>query len=505
MTLPPGALPPGTVVVLDPRRITSDGGRLVVGGSPVTAIRLGTAVLGRVARGRLAVTDEASGTVAGRLVATNLAHPDLESLPRPGAEELTVVVPVRDRADQLERCLAALAPLRTVVVDDASTDPAAVAAVARSRGAELVVLSDNVGPAGARNAGLARAGTAYVAFVDSDVEVGPEVLLGLARHLAADPGTALVGPRIQGRTRSARPQWFERYDASVSSLTLGHRPSTVRPGAAVAWLPSACLVARRSALIGGSTGGPAGGFTATMRVGEDVDLVWRLVDAGWSVRYEPALVAHHDVRTSVRGWLGRKAVYGSGGAALAARHGSYVAPAVLPVPMALAAAALLTRRRASVPLALAALVQGTVVVRRALPAATPDPDRSVVAARLALRGLGWAVRQESALLVRHWWPAAVAGCAVSAQVRRAAASAWLVDSAVALAEHRSSDALRGPVEQRGEDERRLGPAAVLLGRRLDDLAYGGGLWWGALRDRSAACLRPRRPGAVRARNGTVGQ
>jgi hypothetical protein len=34
---------------------------------------------------------------------------------------------VRDRADQLDRCLAALHPLRVVVVDDASHDPSAVA------------------------------------------------------------------------------------------------------------------------------------------------------------------------------------------------------------------------------------------------------------------------------------------------------------------------------------------------------------------------------------------
>jgi len=32
---------------------------------------------------------------------------------------------------------------------------------------------------------------------------------------------------------------------------------------------------------------------------------------------------------------------------------------------------------------------------------------------------------------------------------------------------------------------------TLLGRRLDDLAYGAGLWLGAARSRSLQCLPPR--------------
>src|SRR3546814_9526624 len=38
------------------------------------------------------------------------------------------------------------------------------------------------------------------------------------------------------------------------------------------------------------------GFAEDLRVGEDVDLVWRLVAAENRVRYEPAVTAGHDVR-----------------------------------------------------------------------------------------------------------------------------------------------------------------------------------------------------------------
>ena len=294
-------------------------------------------------------------------------------------------------------------------------------------------------------------------------------LLRLSRHFL-DPAVVLVGPQVSGVARSARPRWFERYDAAASSLALGDTPGLVRPGAAVAWLPSACLVARTEAV--------ADGFDESLRVGEDVDLVWRLVGDGGRVRYDPGIRAHHDARPTLVGWLSRKAYYGSGGAGLAARHGDRLAPAVLSPSYAVAAGALLLRRRWSLPVAIAVLGQGWRSVRTSL----PDSDETdTVAARLAVRGLAWAVRQESALLLRHWWPLAALGATRSSNVRRAIATALVVDTAALVAERLSSTD-------------RLGPLTALAGRRLDDTAYGAGLWWGAIRARSPRVLLPRRPG-----------
>ena len=329
-------LPLGFQVTLDAKTLRTDAGRLLIGGSPITAMRLGPAAAERLVDGRVTVTDTASAHLADRLIATNLAHPDVRPASPAGPEQITVVVPVRDRPGQLDRCLAALVPLAVVVVDDESRNPAAVTAVAQVHGARIICLTKNLGPAGARNAGLSEVTTNLVAFVDSDVEVSADGLMDLTRHYA-DPAVALVGPMVVGRIRSPNPRWFEGYDAAASSLTLGRRPCTVRPGAAVAWLPSACLMGRTEQL--------GQGFDATMRVGEDVDLVWRLADAGHRVRYAPETIAHHDVRNSVRGWLGRKLVYGTGGAQLAQRHGPHIAPAVLSPTMATAGAALLLRRR----------------------------------------------------------------------------------------------------------------------------------------------------------------
>ncbi|MFT4083594.1 MAG: mycofactocin biosynthesis glycosyltransferase MftF [Nocardioides sp.] len=461
----------------DVRRLPTPGGMLLVGGSPLRAMRLASAAWDRVRHDELAVTDPLSDALAGRLVDGNLADPVTdESHLDPG--ELTVVVPVRDRPEQLARCLAGLRGLTTLVVDDASRDPEAVRLAATSAGASVIALPDNLGPAGARNAGLAEVTTPYVAFVDSDVVADAATLTALAAHLR-DRAVALVGPLVRSRPRGesdgGRVHWFERFDAEVSSLALGRRACSVRPGAAVGWLPSACLVGRTATLRA------AGGFTARMRVGEDVDLVWRLVAEGHRVRYDPDLVAHHDTRTTVRGWLGRKFVYGSGGAELAARHGRNGAPAVMTLSYAATAAAILLARRWSPLAGAAGLAFGWWRLDRRLPATgLPDGERRILAARLATQGLGWAVRQESALVLRHWWPLTALALAGAGRTRpallRALAACLVVDAIVSESEH-------------------PGAPYALLGRRLDDLAYGAGLWWGAARARSIRCLLPRRPGS----------
>jgi mycofactocin system glycosyltransferase len=470
------ALPAGFTVRLAPGVLAADGGRLLVGGSPLTAMRLSDRARRLFARQVVTVTDRESRRVADRLLATNLGVPDLDAVAEATADAVTVVIPVRNRPTQLDRTLSALAPLRSVVVDDASVDVTAVAAVAARHGARLLPLDVNVGPAAARNAGAALVTTPFIAFVDSDVEIDAASLLALTPHFA-DPAVCLVGPRVSGIVRSDRPTWFERYDAVASSLTLGHRAESVGPGRAVGWLPSACLVGRTAVL--------AGAFDESLRVGEDVDLVWRLVADGHRVRYDPGVHAAHDARSTLAAWLGRKAFYGSGSALLAQRHGDLLAPAVLSPSYAVAGAALLLRRSWSLPVTAMALSVGTRSVRRALPL---TPDRTKVAVALAVRGFGWAVRQESALLLRHWWPATLGAAIASRHVRRALVTAAVVDAAISLAEHR-------------HHADHFNPVLFVVGRRLDDASYGAGLWWGALRARSARALVPRTPGPVHARAG----
>ncbi|MBR7833134.1 mycofactocin biosynthesis glycosyltransferase MftF [Actinospica durhamensis] len=468
-TVPPrpsdAPLPTGFSLVLDRHTVVMDGGRVLLGGAPVTRLlrltpRARTLLSGRT----LQVHDAAGAVLADRLLELGLAHPVARELPLPAEHEVTYVIPVRDRPRQLDRLLGSIAPgSDVIVVDDASVEPEAVAEVAARHGARLVLLPGNLGPAGARNAGLAKVRTPLVVFVDSDIVLDEDTVPTLLRHFA-DPRVGLAAPRITGLHSRESAGWLGRYEQTRSSLDLGAHPALVRPGSFVSWASTACVVGRVEAL--------GDGFDERMRVGEDVDLGWRTIARGWRMRYEPSVAAAHEHRTEFVDWFRRKAEYGTGAQPLSERHPQSVAPAVFAPWSAATVLALLAQRRWSVPVA--ATISGVTAVRIARKLGEIEqPLRT--GARLTAHGAVGSLAQTGALLTRHWWPVTAAACLVSRRARRAAAVAAVAD---VVLEHR-----RGPVD--------LDPIRYTAARRLDDLAYGAGVWWSALRGRSLAPLLPR--------------
>lgn len=477
------SLPDGFGVRLSPRTKVCDGGRVLVGGSHGSVLYLSpaaTAVLG----GRTVVHagPGAPGILARTLLDRGFADPWWATPPAPDEEvvDVTVVVPTRDRADDLDRLLSSLPPrVPVVVVDDGSHEPDLIVRVVDRYGARLVVHAVNRGPAAARNSGLRAVATPFVAFVDTDVV--PEAgWLGVLRRHLDDPRLAVVAPRVLGPERRTDDGWVERYEQARSSLDLGPDAAAVRQQGAVAYLPSACLLARVDAL--------GAGFDAELRCGEDVDLVWRLLGAGRGVRYEPAARVRHRHRAALGPWLSRKAFYGTSAAPLAARHGAAVAPMVLSVWSAPFTLALLAQRRWSVPVA--AVVAGLAVAgtaRRLERSEHPVRAAGVLVAEGSVAVL-W---QTASALTRHYWPLAALVAARSHRARRAVVGAALLEG---LADRRRV----------GSD---LDPVRYVLAHRLDDLAYGAGVWWGAARARSVRCLLPdlRRPRSSRRPAGSAVQ
>lgn len=105
--------------------------------------------------------------------------------------KISVVVPVYNVEDYVEKCMASLAAqtypnMEVIVVDDASTDgggPICEAWAARDRRFQVLHLPENQGLSAARNEGVRRAAGDYVAFVDSDDYVEPGLLETLYRAL----------------------------------------------------------------------------------------------------------------------------------------------------------------------------------------------------------------------------------------------------------------------------------------------------------------------------------
>ena len=458
-----------TVTLLDDVRVTAAGA--IIGGTPMRVIRLSGAARDVIVDRQVVVRDAVSAALADRLLAGNFATPILDPATATTAD-LTVIVPIRDRAPQLDRLLTTLGgSLSVVVVDDASHDHGAVASVVHRHRANLVTLTENVGPADARNAGLAQVQTPYVAFVDSDVVVNAATLMHLAGHFV-DPKVVAVGPRVRGHSSVDQPGTIDRWDDRWLSLDLGPTPSLVLPWSRVGWLPSACLVAR--------TADVREGFDPTMRVGEDVDLVWRLVKAGHRVRYDPTATAGHDSRPDWRSWIAQRFSYGTSAAALGQRHGDWVAPAVFNPFYGVAALALVAQRRWSAPVAAVCLGVATHRISATLPEARESRQLHV---SLAVRGASVTGRQSAQLLLRHWWPITAVLATRSPRARKALTAAAIWD----LIDHR--------------DVGLANATDAFLARRAEGLAYGAGLWWGAFTQRSLTPLIPKFAKGVRRQHG----
>jgi mycofactocin system glycosyltransferase len=412
-------------------------------------------------------TVSSSGTrlLVDRLLEAGMADPVLEHLPEIDEKALTIVVPVFGRPSALDRLLTTIGPAhKVIVVDDNSPEPEAsiIEALVRKHNVQLVRLAVNGGPAAARNEGLRRVATPYVAFADSDIVLDPKTISVLLKHFA-DPRVALAGPRVLGLDDGTGMNWIGRYEEARSSLDLGIHPATVRPGSPVSWIPGAFLVGRVEAL--------EEGFNAESRVGEDVDLVWRLAEQGWRVRFEPKAKVWHEHRQNFVEWLSRKAFYGTSAHVLSLRHSKAIAPAVLTPWSVAVMVSLLLQRRWSVPAAGAISAFAAWRIGGKL-SKSEHPTRTGIS--LAVSGVLAAQSQTMALLVRHWWPIAVVGSIFSRRLRRALVVSGVLD---ALLEYRRT-------------RPQLDPVRFAIARRLDDLAYGAGVWFSALKGRSVRALLP---------------
>ena len=466
-----GDLPVGVGLTLDPALRRFRDGTVLAGGRPgrvMTLTREGVRSLAALVAGGPA--DSAARALGGRLVAAGMAHPrrpggraSVEGAPGPG--DVTVVVPAHDRTDALDRCLASLGrTVPVVVVDDASEDAGGVADVCRRHAVRVVRRTLNGGPGAARGSADDSVTTDLVAYVDSDCTVPPDWLEGLLWHFA-DPEVAAVAPRLRpaavpaDRDRRA----LHRFARSHSPLDLGPEEGEVGPGRAVRYVPTAALVVRRTAL------GSVGGFDGTLRVGEDVDLVWRLVEAGWRVRYEPSVTVSHDEPDRWGDLLGRRLRYGTSAAPLAVRHPGRLAPVELRPPATVAALALVAGHP---------VLAGAVVASSALPLARevrPLGIPPTEAWRWAGAAAGWTVMGVGRAATMLALPALVGLAATGRQGRRAAVALVLVPPVV--------DWLRLRPDL---DLPRWVAASV-----ADDVAYGAGVWTGSIRARTTAALLPR--------------
>lgn len=463
-------LPPSFRIELDPStRLIDD--EFVIGGDPRCVVRLqeptlacfhllasGTAV-GAVEPGIAGDVHapNLAGALARRLVDAGLAHP-VPGGPAPRRDDVTVVIPVHNGARRLAPLIDSLGPTRrVVVVDDGSTD--GTESMARTLGATVVRHNEARGPAAARNRGLDAVTTSVTLFVDHDAVLDEGWDAALAQF--ADPAVGVVLPRIHPTSGAADPTRAERYELALSPYDLGPNPGLVARHKRLGAGSSVVVIGRTAALR------DVRGFDASLRFGEDVDLFWRLADAGWRVRYDPRTGARHQVRSRVKDLLDLHLRYGSGDAALTRRHGHRSGGTMS--ASVIAGAVLIAAGRPR--LAAAAVAVQTSILASGLVKAGLRP---ALAARLSAAWQISSLRTVAAVGTSAAVPLTLAAVASIPRLRPLAATAL-------LGRH-----LEGWRTVRPQ----LDPVTWLALRTADDAAHALGTWAGMLKHHDGRALLP---------------
>jgi GT2 family glycosyltransferase len=198
----------------------------------------------------------------------------------PAANSVTTVVMTRDRWDDLRRSLPHHGK-SVIVIDNGSVDGTPELVAQHFPDVNVVALDSNIG-AVARNIGVERARTPYVAFADDDSWWSPGALGLAARILGDNPQLGLLAARVL----VGDDLRLDRVSAAMASSRLGHDPDL--PGPSVLGFLACGAVVRRRAFL------DVGGFDDVVEMyGEEERLAWDLRDAGWSLTYCEAVVAHH--------------------------------------------------------------------------------------------------------------------------------------------------------------------------------------------------------------------
>ena len=441
-------------LIPDDQWFRSKNGNGVLAGSPLTYFGVtdaGSKILDAIETNSMLPENHAQLT--DRMLATGAVHPVPNSLA--ALTDITVVIPAyitssESHAD-LKKLVASLAGLTIIIVDDASPHSVNI------DGARVLRHDTNKGPGASRNTGIEAVTTTVVACVDTDVMVSTQQVAILAAYII-DTHVGAVAPRI---TCTNDQTFISEFESHHSPLDLGPIPALVRPMSRVSYLPATVLVCNVQLLRN------AGGFDDSIRMGEDVDLVWRLIENGISCRYVPSIECPHSPRSTMRKMLKQRYDYGTSAALLDQRHPRAASP--------LRANALLLTTATTVLMGYIyfamILVVPTMVYFMISLRSTSIP--MATRTQLAWKGLVSTTRLFARAIMRVWWPLFFVASVVSLRLGVMLTFSAFVPPIVGLLRKKPGYPIR-----------------YLVMRILENLAYGAGVWAGAIRARSLRCLLP---------------
>ncbi|GGC73334.1 mycofactocin biosynthesis glycosyltransferase MftF [Hoyosella rhizosphaerae] len=430
---------------LDSRvRVADDGSALFAPWGRV--MRLSSAEQAMLDEDTVEVVDNESSRLARHLLDVEFAHP--RPLKGPSWSDLTVVIAARDEPELVQQLVANLPDLPVIVVDDGSAVPLTCS------GATIVRHEHRCGVAEARNTGLRAAHTPFVVFLDPGVVPGPLWVEAMLAHFA-DPDVALVVPRIAPLPH--RKRWIGQYEAMRPTLDPGRRECSLHKRKWDYSVPTTALMVRRQAVV------KVGGFDGAFPAFNATDMCVRLAQNGWRLRFDPVAVMRAPAPASVRRWFEWRAASGYGSARVyATKARPRRLQAATKLWLLLGSVLLLVGARRAAVISAAVGVVHTVRLARELPR---EVHPWVTAAAFNASSWSGSVRRVAEVALRNLWPLTLLAAVVSPRVRTVVIVAALAEGAADWWSRRDAEV-------------RIDLVRFVLLRRLDDIAFGWGLWRG---------------------------
>ena len=225
------------------------------------------------------------------------------------AIDVSVVICTRDRAEQLREVLSSFLLMQIpqelrwelCIVDNGSSDH--TAGVIESFESQLPirrVLEEEAGLSNARNRGVEVALGQYVCWTDDDVVLSPGWLSAYWQMIQTHPNAVLFGGPILPQLEAPTPPWFSRYaDRWPLTTVLAKREFGPLPRR-LSWeegvSPWGANYAIRSDEQRKYRYDPQLGVSPRQRrLGEEADVIARVLSAGGEGWWVPAAVVHHKI------------------------------------------------------------------------------------------------------------------------------------------------------------------------------------------------------------------
>jgi len=231
--------------------------------------------------------------------------PPLEQAPR-----ISVVICAYNAERTMDACLASLRTLRypnyeVIVVNDGSKDR--TLEIAQRYPEARIFSQENKGLSVARNVGYQNATGAIIAYTDSDCVVDPDWLTYLAYKFVHGGFVAVGGPNLPPPEESRTAACVAAAPGGPTHVLIDDEVAEHIPGCNMAFLKTALE--------------QIGGFDPLhSAAGDDVDLCWRLQNAGHPIGFSPAAMVWHFRRNTINAYLKQQMGYGKAEAQLYFKH-----------------------------------------------------------------------------------------------------------------------------------------------------------------------------------------